>query len=96
MKKKQPKNYIHNKFLPKYLSFKILDAVGFIEYAKKKGELDMSAMISFLKKEKDFTQKEISWILLLLSLEAIGEILSTPEINDLIKEALTKTIKVLH
>jgi hypothetical protein len=27
----------HNKYLPKYLSAKILNAIGFIEYTKQKG-----------------------------------------------------------
>ena len=31
----------HNKYLPKYLSAKILNAVGFVEYTRNKGHLDM-------------------------------------------------------
>lgn len=87
---------LHNKYLPKYLSVKILNAIGFIEYTKQKGELDMPAMTNFLKKDKQFNNKEISWVLLLLSLESVEEILSTPEIGNLIRNAILKTKKTIH
>jgi hypothetical protein len=87
---------MHNKYLPKYLSTKILNAIGFIEYTRQKGELDMPAMTNFLKKDKQFNNKEISWVLLLLSLESVEEILSTPEIGNLIRNAIIKTKKTIH
>ena len=87
---------MHNKYLPKYLSVKILNAIGFIEYTKQKGTLDMPGITKFLKEEKKFSQKEIGWVLLLLSLESVEEILSTPEIGDLIRSAIAKTKKTLH
>jgi len=87
---------LHNKYLPKYLSTKILNAIGFIEYTRQKGELDMPAMTNFLKKDKKFNNKEVSWVLLLLSLESVEEILSTPEIGNLIKNAILKTKKTIH
>ena len=86
----------HNKYLPKYLSSKILNAVGFVEYTRSKGHLDMKGMVKFLKKEKKFSQKEIGWVLLLLSIEAIEEILGTPEIGGKIKEALLKNKGTIH
>jgi hypothetical protein len=87
---------MHNKYLPKYLSTKILNAIGFIEYTRQKGELDMPAMTNFLRKDKQFNNKEISWVLLLLSLESVEEILSTPEIGNLIRNAIIKTKKTIH
>jgi len=87
---------MHNKYLPKYLSVKILNAIGFIEYTKQKGTLDMPGITKFLKENKKFSQKEIGWVLLLLSLESVEEILSTPEIGDLIRSAIAKTKKTLH
>lgn len=87
---------MHNKYLPKYLSTKILNAIGFIEYTRQKGELDMPAMTNFLRKDKQFNNKEISWVLLLLSLESVEEILSTPEIGNLIRNAILKTKKTIH
>ena len=86
----------HNKYLPKYLSPKILNAVGFVEFTKQKGKLDMDGMVKFLMKVKKFTHKEIGWLLLLLSFEAIEEILSTPEVNGLIKAAINKTRGTIH
>jgi hypothetical protein len=87
---------IHNKYLPPYLAPKILNAVGFIEYTKRKGELDMPGMTNFLIKEKKFNQKEIGWILLLLSFETIGEIMSTPEVANLIRLTINKTKGTIH
>jgi hypothetical protein len=86
----------HNKYLPKYLSAKILNAVGFIEYSRKKGPVDMKGMVKFLETEKKFSQKEIGWVLLLLSIEAIEEILGTHEIGEKIQEALLKNKRTLH
>jgi hypothetical protein len=86
----------HNKYLPKYLSIKILNAIGFIEYSKQNGKLDMPSVIKFLETDKKFSQKEIGWVLLLLSLDAVEEILSTPEIGGLIKDALIKSRKTIH
>jgi hypothetical protein len=86
----------HNKYLPKYLSVDILNAVGFIEYSKRKGPVDMKGMVKFLETEKKFSQKEIGWVLLLLSIEAIEEILGTPEIGEKIQEALLKNKRTLH
>jgi hypothetical protein len=86
----------HNKYLPKYLSAKILNAIGFIEYSRRKGPVDMKDMVKFLETEKKFSQKEIGWVLLLLSIEAIEEILGTPEIGDKIQEALLKNKRTLH
>ena len=86
----------HNKYLPKYLSAKILNAVGFVEYTRRKGHLDMKGMVKFLEIEKKFSQKEIGWVLLLLSIESIEEILGTPEIGGKIQEALLKNKKTLH
>ena len=87
---------MHNKYLPKYLSPKILNAIGFIQFTKQKGELDMPGMTKFLVEEKKFSQKEIGWILLLLSFETIEEILSTPEVSSLLKTAINKTRTTLH
>jgi len=87
---------MHNKYLPKYLSIKILNAIGFIEYSKQNGKLDMPGVIKFLETDKKFSQKEIGWVLLLLSLDAVEEILSTPEIGGLIKDALIKSRKTIH
>ena len=87
---------MHNKYLPKYLSPKIINAVGFIEYIKERGKLDMKSITKFLSEEKRFSQKEINWVLMLLSFEAIEEILSTPEVNGLIKIAINKTKTTLH
>jgi hypothetical protein len=86
----------HNKYLPKYLSSKILSAVGFIEFTKRKGRLDMPGIIKFLMEKKKFTHKEIGWVLLLLSLEVIGEILSTPEVSELLKMNIDKTKGTVH
>ena len=86
----------HNKYLPKYLSAKILNAIGFIEYTKLKGNVDMSSISKFLMEEKKLSKKEMSWVLLLLSLEAVEEILSTPEVGGLIKEAITKNRGTIH
>jgi hypothetical protein len=86
----------HNKYLPKYLSAKILNAIGFIEYTKLKGNVDMSSISKFLMEEKKLTKKEMGWVLLLLSLEAVEEILATPEVSDMIKEAVYKNRKTLH
>jgi hypothetical protein len=97
MKQKEKEQIeIHNKYLPKYLSTKILNAIGFIEYTKQKGTLDMPGITKFLKENKKFSQKEIGWVLLLLSLESVEEILSTPEIGDLIRSAIAKAKKTLH
>ena len=87
---------MHNKYLPKYLSPKILNAIGFIQFTKQKGELDMPGMTKFLVEEKKFSQKEIGWILLLLSFETIEEILSTPEVSNLLKVAIAKTRTTIH
>jgi hypothetical protein len=86
----------HNKYLPKYLSAKILNAVGFVEYSRRKSPVDMKGMVKFLETEKKFSQKEIGWVLLLLSIEAIEEILGTPEIGGKIQEALLKNKRTLH
>jgi hypothetical protein len=86
----------HNKYLPKYLSIKILNAIGFIEYSKQNGKLDMPSVIKFLETDKKFSQKEIGWVLLLLSLDAVEEILSTPEIGGLIKDAILKNKGTIH
>jgi hypothetical protein len=97
MKQKEEEQIeMHNKYLPKYLSVKILNAVGFVEYTMQTGKLDMKGMVKFLETEKKFSQKEISWVLLLLSLEAIEEILGTPEIGGKIQETLLKHKKTLH
>ena len=86
----------HNKYLPKYLSAKILNAVGFVEYSRRKNYVDMKGMVKFLETEKKFSQKEIGWVLLLLSIEAIEEILGTPEIGGKIQEALLKNKRTIH
>jgi hypothetical protein len=86
----------HNKYLPKYLSAKILNAIGFIEYTKQKGAIDMPSITRFLMEEKKLTKKEMGWVLLLLSLEAVEEILATPEVSDMIKQAVYKNRKTLH
>ena len=90
------KEDIHDKYLPPYLAPKILNAVGFIEYTKRKGELDIPGMTNFLIKEKKFNQKEIGWILLLLSFETIGEIMSTPEVANLVRLTINKTKGTIH
>jgi hypothetical protein len=56
----------------------------------------MPGITRFLKEEKKFSKKEISWVLLLLSLEAVEEILSTPEIGGLIKDAISKNRGSIH
>jgi hypothetical protein len=70
--------------------------VGFVEYSRRKNYVDMKGMVKFLETEKKFSQKEIGWVLLLLSIEAIEEILGTPEIGGKIQEALLKNKKTLH
>lgn len=95
-KKIKKQEAMHNKYLPKYLSPKILNAIGFIEYTKQKGTLDMPGMTKFLMEEKKITKKEMSWILLLLSLEAVEEILSTAEIGGMIKDAIIKNRGTIH
>ena len=87
---------MHNKYLPKYLSPKILNAIGFIEYTKEKGELDMPGITRFLMEEKKLSSKEMGWVLLLLSFEAIEEILATPEIGGMIKDVLQKSRGTIH
>jgi hypothetical protein len=86
----------HNKYLPKYLSAKILNAIGFIEYTKRKRNLDMPGITKFLMEEKKLTKKEMNWVLLLLSLEAVEEILATPEVSVLIKSAINKNRGTIH
>ena len=86
----------HNKYLPKYLSARILNAIGFIEYTKLKGEIDMPGITKFLMEEKKLTKKEMNWVLLLLSLEAVEEILATPEVSVLIKSAINKNRGTIH
>lgn len=86
----------HNKYLPKYLSAKILNAIGFIEYTKSKRNLDMPSITKFLMEEKKLTKKEMNWVLLLLSLEAVEEILATPEVSVLIKSAINKNRGTIH
>ena len=97
-KEKEQKEQIemHNKYLPKYLSPKILNAVGFIEFTKQRGELDMPSMTKFLMEVKKLTSKEMSWVLLLLSFEAVEEILSTPEVGGMIKDAIQKNRGTIH
>jgi hypothetical protein len=70
--------------------------VGFVEYSRRKNYVDMKGMVKFLETEKKFSQKEIGWVLLLLSLEAIEEILGTPEIGGKIQEALLKNKRTIH
>lgn len=94
--KLEEKKTAHNKYLPKYLSLKILNAIGFIEYTRRKGTLDMSKMTDFLMTEKKITKKEMGWILLLLSLETVEEILSTPEVGGMIKDAILRNKRTLH
>ena len=98
MKQKEKEQIeMHNKYLPKYLSTKILNAVGFIEYTLQKGKLNMPDMIKFLQTEKKFSQREIGWVMLLLSLETVEEILGTPEIGGKIQEAIIENRKkTLH
>jgi hypothetical protein len=95
-KELKKKEALHNKYLPKYLSPKILRAVGFIEYTKQRGELDMPGMTRFLMEEKKLSSKEIGWVLLLLSFEAIEEILATPEVGGMIKDAIQKSRGTIH
>ena len=97
MKQKEKEQMeMHNKYLPKYLSPKILNAVGFIEFTKQKGQLDMPAMTKFLTETKKLTSKEMSWVLLLLSFEAVEEILSTPEVGGMIRDAIQKNRGTIH
>jgi hypothetical protein len=86
----------HNKYLPKYLSAKILNAIGFIEYTKRKGAIDMPGITRFLMEEKKLSSKEMGWVLLLLSFDAIEEILATPEIRNMIKNAVQKSRGTIH
>jgi len=97
MKKKEKEQIeMHNKYLPRYLSTKILNAVGFVEYTRSKGRLDMPSMVKFLEEKKKFSKKELTWVLLLLSIESIEEILGTPEVGGVIQEAIRKNRKTLH
>jgi hypothetical protein len=89
-------NKKHNKYLPKYLSAKILNAIGFIEYTKQKGAVDMAGITRFLMEEKKLSSKEMGWVLLLLSFEAVEEILATPEVSSLVKEAINKNRGTIH
>ena len=90
------KEDIHDKYLPPYLAPKILSAVGFIEFSRRKGKVDIPSITRFLINEKKFNQKEIGWILLLLSFETIGEIISTPEVASLIELTINKTKGTIH
>jgi hypothetical protein len=97
MKQKEKEQLeMHNKYLPKHLSPKILNAIGFIEYTKQRGELDMPGMTTFLMEERKLSSKEIGWVLLLLSFDAIEEILATPEIRNMIKNAVQKSRGTIH
>jgi hypothetical protein len=99
IKEEQERNQelLNYKYLPEYLMPKILSAVGFIQYTEQKGTLNMQAMVKFLKEKKNFSQKEIGWVLMLLSLDTIEEILSTPEIGSKIQEAIIiNRKKTLH
>jgi hypothetical protein len=97
MKQKEEEQLkMHNKYLPKYLSPKILNAIGFIEYTKQRGELDMPGMTRFLMEEKNLSSKEMGWVLLLLSFDAIEEILATPEVGGMIKDAIQKSRETIH
>ena len=97
MKQKEKKQLeMHNKYLPKHLSPKILNAIGFIEYTKQRGELDMPGMTRFLMEERKLSSKEMGWVLLLLSFEAVEEILATPEVGGMIKDAIQKSRGTIH
>ena len=97
MKQKEKEQLeMHNKYLPKHLSPKILNAIGFIEYTKQRGELDMPGMTRFLMEERKLSSKEIGWVLLLLSFDAIEEILATPEVGGMIKDAMQKSRGTIH
>jgi len=97
MKQKEKEQLeMHNKYLPKHLSPKILNAIGFIEYTKQRGELDMPGMTRFLMEERKLSSKEIGWVLLLLSFDAIEEILATPEVGGMIKDAIQKSRGTIH
>jgi hypothetical protein len=56
----------------------------------------MPNITEFLMKEKKLTKKEMNWVLLLLSLEAVEEILATPEVSVLIKSAINKNRGTIH
>jgi hypothetical protein len=56
----------------------------------------MPGMTRFLIEEKKLTSKEMGWVLLLLSFEAVEEILATPEVSSLVKEAINKNRGTIH
>ena len=71
--------------LPKYLTKKIMLGVSFLNERNETKE-KIIERIEFLKTEKKYSDKEISYILLLLSLPMIDEFFSDPDNFKLAKE----------
>jgi hypothetical protein len=63
--------------LPNHLNDKILKGVSFIN--KDEPKEIIKARLDFLEKEKNYTKKEISYILLLSALPMVDEFFSNPE-----------------
>ena len=70
--------------LPHYLNDRILRGVAFLN--KEEPEEMLQKKISFLEEEEDYTRKEISYILLLLSLPFVDAFFNDPQNRQLAKE----------
>jgi hypothetical protein len=80
MKKTKTKNV-----LPSYLNDKILKGVAFLNKVDEPKEKIMERM-EFLKTEKNYSDKDISYILLLLSLPIVDRFFNEPEHIKLAKQ----------
>ena len=67
--------------LPNHLNDKILKGVSFINTDEPREII--KARLEFLEKEKNYTKKEISYILLLSALPVVDEFFSKPEHMEL-------------
>ena len=67
--------------LPNHLNDKILKGVSFINTDESREII--KARLEFLEKEKNYTKKEISYILLLSALPVVDEFFNKPEHMEL-------------
>lgn len=70
--------------LPSYLSDKVLRGVAFLNTEETKDKIIQK--INFLEEQEGYTQKEISYIFLLLSLPIVDEFFNKPEHIKLAKQ----------
>jgi len=71
--------------LPEYLNDKILNGVSFLNKLDEPKEKILER-IEFLKTEKDYSEKDISYILLLLSLPIVDAFFNDPQHIKLAKQ----------